>query len=49
MLTITVAKEINGKTVKVSTKAIDEDTAKMSELESELQKAISKLLDKETV
>ena len=47
MLTITVTKEINGKNVKVSTKAFDEDTFKLSELNSEIQEAIGKLLDKE--
>lgn len=47
MLTITVTKEINGKNVKVSTKPFDEDTFKLSELNSELQEAIGKLLDKE--
>lgn len=47
MLTITVTKEINGKNVKVSTKPFDEDTTKLSELNSDLQEVIGKLLDKE--
>jgi len=48
MLTITVAKEINGKTVKVSTEALDEDNVKLSELNSELHRVIGELLDRET-
>lgn len=47
MLTITVTKEINGKNVKVSSKPFDEDSTKLSELNSELQELIGKLLDKE--
>ncbi len=48
MLTITVAKEINGKTVKLETKKIDEDTVTLSEFNSELHAVIGALLDKES-
>lgn len=48
MLTVTVSKEINGKTVKVSTEALNEDSTTISEFNSEVQKVIGRLFDKES-
>lgn len=48
MLTITVSKEINGKIENVSTPALDENSVTVTELNSEVQCAINKLLDIES-